>query len=169
MRGRSRLRPARGPGGGAGAWGGGLTLCLGIPLALSGAAALLTLEGMIASLKALPGFPAWAALLAWLGLTLLLGLASGRIWKSRAPGEGKEAALSLYAVFLALRFLWTLIFFGMEKPWLALLVLALLLALLVLTLRQLFRLDRPSALLLSPYLPWLCFWGWRSLARVLGG
>ncbi len=169
MRGRSRPRPARFPSRGAEEKGGGLTLCLGIPLALSGAAALLTMEGMRDRLAELPGFPAWAALLLWLGLALLLGFASCRIWNCRAPAERKEAALSLYAVLLALRFLWTLTFFGMEKPWLALLVLTLLLVLTVLALRQFHRLDRLSALLASPYVPWLCFWAWRNLVRAVGG
>ncbi len=146
---------------------GSLLLCLGIPPALGAAAALLTAEGMRAyGEMAKPPLapPGWVFPLAWTALYLIMGWASWRILGAKAPGERREAALSLYAVQLAVNFLWPLVFFGMGRYWLAFFLLLLLLALAFLTWKQFRRIDRTAGLALAPYLLWLCFAAYLNFA-----
>ena len=137
-----------------------LLICLALPLAVGLLASLLTLGGMREygeMLKPPLSPPGWVFPAAWTILYLLMGLASWFVLGVNASEDMKQMALSLYAVQLAANFLWPLVFFGLGRYTLALLWLAVLLILVLLTWRFFRRLDRRAGALLIPYVLWLCF------------
>jgi len=100
--------------------------------------------------------PAWAFPVAWTILYICLGLALALILHARGA-RGRGAALTLFLVQLALNYAWSPVFFGMQRIWPAFAIIA---AMIVLSLAAAFlflRIRRGAALLMLPYLGWLCF------------
>ena len=140
-----------------------LLLCLAAPLAVGGAAALLTREAMeeFALLRQPPlSPPAWAFPVAWTVLYLLRGLASYLVWTARSRRNGKKSALWAYTAQLLTNFLWPLLFFRAQL-WLgAFFWLILLWAMVLGTLLQFYRLRPLAGVLMLPYLGWVTFAGY---------
>ena len=93
----------------------------------------------------------------WTVLYVLMALAAWRIWRAPRAASGRGPALTLYAVQLALNLAWSLIFFGLRRPDLALAEVALLLAAVIATAALFWRVDRPAGLMLIPYAAWTAF------------
>lgn len=92
----------------------------------------------------------------WTGLCLLMAVAAWMVWR-RDRSPSRQRALGLYLVQLAMNALWSPIFFGLQRPGLALLWIVLLLIVLAATLLT-FRIVRPAAaILLLPYGVWVGF------------
>lgn len=89
----------------------------------------------------------------WSALYLAMAVAAWLVWRERGP----DRALVLWAVQLAANALWSLLFFGLHVPGLALLEIALLLGLLAATTRAFFRIRPLAGALLLPYLAWVAF------------
>jgi benzodiazapine receptor len=102
--------------------------------------------------------PPWVFGPAWTALYLMMAVAGWRLWRRRdaRPREAR-VALVLFAVQLALNFLWTPVFFGMQAPGLALVVIFLLFAAIVATILAAWQACRTAAVLLVPYLVWVAF------------
>jgi tryptophan-rich sensory protein len=66
-------------------------------------------------------------------------------------------ALALFGVQLMLNVLWSLLFFGLKSPGLALIDIGLMLVAIIATMRAFHPIDRWSADLLIPYLLWVSF------------
>ena len=98
-----------------------LLICLAIPLGVGALAALLSRSGMDAYKayeKPPISPPGWLFPVVWTALYALMGWASYLILQENAGKAETQKALTLYAVQLALNFLWPLVFFRAEK-WLA--------------------------------------------------
>ncbi|QKY17483.1 TspO/MBR family protein [Halorubrum sp. CBA1229] len=127
---------------------------------------------------ALPAYypPGWAFGVVWPILYALLGAAAALVYLrgrdavsgagvanapevARDPRTARDArtALGLFAVQLGLNVAWSPVFWGLERADLGLAVLAALLPLVVATIAAFDRVDRRAALLLVPYLAWVCF------------
>lgn len=105
--------------------------------------------------------PVWTTLYFMMGLAAyLVGRAARR---SGGAGRGVRQAHALFLVQLALNGAWSLLFFGLRSPGLALVDILLLWLAIGFTVRQFDRLSRPAALLLVPY------WAWVTFAGVLNG
>jgi tryptophan-rich sensory protein len=102
--------------------------------------------------------PPWVFGPAWTALYLMMAVAGWRLWRRRdaRPREAR-VALVLFAVQLALNFLWTPVFFGMQAPGPALVVIFLLLLAIAATILAAWRACRTAAVLLVPYLAWVAF------------
>lgn len=127
---------------------------------------------LIGSAVTVPQIPGWYAGLAkppfnppnwlfapvWTTLFALMGLAAFRVL-SRPPGMiGRGQALLAYHVQLALNLAWSCVFFGLQSPAGGLVVIALLIAAIIWTIRRFAALpDRFAAWLLAPYLAWVSF------------
>lgn len=118
----------------------------------------------------LPGYypPNWAFGVVWPVLYALIGAAAALVYlgdreeRARAAGPTRLArdariALGLFAVQLVVNVAWSPVFWGLERADLGLVVLGLLLPLVVATIAAFDRVDRRAALLLVPYLAWVCF------------
>lgn len=92
----------------------------------------------------------------WTALYVLMAVAAWLVWRKR-PWPEPRGALVLFALQLAANFAWSFLFFGARSPLLGLLDIALLLALILLTLAAFWRHDRLAGALFVPYLAWVAF------------
>ena len=128
---------------------------LGVPFNIAASAWFAALE--------LPAFypPGWAFGVVWPVLYALCGAAAALVYLSGRIGGATAGrvwtALALFGVQLAVNVAWSPVFWGLERPDLGLVVLAVLLPLVVATIRAFDRVDRRAAALLLPYLAWVCF------------
>jgi benzodiazapine receptor len=99
--------------------------------------------------------PNWVFGPVWTVLYILMAVAAWRVWRRQAPG--RSAALALWGVQLTLNLGWSLIFFGLHAPALALVELALLLAAVAASTIAFARQDLAAAGLLVPYFCWGAF------------
>ena len=84
-----------------------------------------------------------------------MGWASLRVRQSASPERSN--ALALYYTQLAVNFVWPLLFFRVGLYGTAFWWLILLLALVLVTARAFYRIDRQAGWLLVPYLAWLIY------------
>ncbi len=107
--------------------------------------------------------PSWVFAPAWTLLYTMIGAAYGLIWHHHEEFKNAGKAISLFVIQLVLNLLWTPIFFRMENPILALVVIAVLWIFIVWTIRAFSLHSKRAAYLLIPYLLWVTF------ATVLNG
>jgi len=93
----------------------------------------------------------------WTFLYLLMGISLWFIWKSKTETPGKKPALQLFGAQLFLNFWWSIIFFRFHSAAWALLDIICMLFLIVLTVFYFFKISKPAAWLLGPYLAWVSF------------
>ena len=144
-----------------------LLIALAIPLAVGGAAALLTGRAMASfdTLRQPPlSPPGWLFPVVWTVLYALMGLASWLVWSTACPPEQKNTALGFYAAQLAFNFFWSILFFRLEQYLLAFFWLLALWLLIAATAALFSRCRRAAGWLLAPYLLWVAFAGYLNLA-----
>ena len=100
--------------------------------------------------------PSWIFGPVWTVLYVAMAFAAWRVWL--APGStARSAALGWFFAQLFLNALWSPVFFGMESPGIALVIILALLAALSMTVRSFFAVDRIAAWIMMPYLAWIAF------------
>lgn len=98
--------------------------------------------------------PGWVFGPVWTALYTMMGVASWLVWPRRRR-HSVGFALGVYGGQLILNALWTVFFFGLENPALALVDIALLLAGILWTILLFWKISYPAALLLVPYMLWV--------------
>ena len=98
----------------------------------------------------------------WTFLYITMGFSAWLVWRAgrgqAAAGEHRvRTALLVYAAQLGANAAWSPIFFGAKRIDLALAVIAVLLVLIVATIRRFYQVNRLAGLLLVPYLAWVTF------------
>jgi len=101
--------------------------------------------------------PNWIFGPAWTLLYTLMGIAVALIWHQGWDNPLVRKAISIFAAQLLLNAFWSIAFFGMQSPPLALLVISVLLILIVTCVIVFSRIDPVAAYLLVPYLLWVSF------------
>ena len=121
--------------------------------------------------------PGWAPPAAafgpvWSVLYTLMGIAAWLVW--REPGaSGKRIALTLFVVQLCVNALWSWLFFAWRNGALAFAGVVMLLVLIAATIAAFWPIRRLGAVLMLPYLAWVCLataltWSvWRGNPTVL--
>jgi benzodiazapine receptor len=107
--------------------------------------------------------PGWAFPVAWTILYVLIGLSLSLIVAARRAA-GRGLAIALFCAQFALNLLWSPLFFAAHHVTLAFAVILLIILLTVVTALSFARIRRNAALLLLPYLAWLCFAAWLNHA-----
>ena len=138
-----------------------------LALAVGGLSALLSggMEGYDTLIKPPLSPPGWLFPVVWSILYVLMGIAAGLIQTS--GDRDSKSSLTVYYVQLAINFLWSPIFFGLEwigfaAVWLALLVVA------VYATKQRFSaISATAGWLLLPYLLWCVFALYLNLGFVI--
>ena len=129
------------------------------------------LAGAIGNLATIPNIPGWYAELAkpsfnppnwifgpvWTALYLMMALAFWRILIGNSALQNRPRGIVLFVSQMALNACWSVAFFGLHNPALALVVIAVLEILIVLTIINFLRMDRVAGLLLIPYALWVAF------------
>lgn len=127
-----------------------LVLCLG----LGSAAGFLTAQSLPTWFPTLvkPSFnpPSWLFAPVWTTLYIMMAVAAWLVWLRKGP-------LVLFYVQLALNFAWSLLFFGLHSPALALIDIVAMWVAILLTLLAFWKVDRRAGWLLVPYLAWVSF------------
>jgi benzodiazapine receptor len=99
----------------------------------------------------------------WTTLFVLMSVAAWRAWRVAATPADATKTLALYGAQLVLNVLWSVLFFTLHRPGLALVEIVVFLSLLVTLQVRFARTDRLAAILWSPYVAWVGF------ASVLNG
>ena len=127
------------------------------------------LVGFVGSFFTRPAIPAWYAGLQkpsfappnwlfgpmWISLYLLMAIAAYLVWQKGLAVEGARAALVIFILQLLLNALWSPAFFGLRSPLAGAVVIVLLWLAIVLTIVLFWKVSRPAALLLLPYILWV--------------
>ena len=90
-------------------------------------------------------------------LYVLMGIAAGGIWAKGMHHRWVKTALYHFAAQLIFNALWTLTFFGLKRPELALLIIVILAILIERCIYWFAIVQRTMSLLLYPYLAWVVF------------
>lgn len=147
-----------------------LLIAVAIPLLVGAVAGLLTrnsmqvFEGLQQPPFAPPGvlFP-----IVWTILYALMGIASYLIYTSGKDPEEVSSALTVYGVQLVVNFLWPIVFFRFGWYTFAFFWLILLWVLVIYTILLFYRISKPAAWLMVPYLVWLTYAAYLNLGIVL--
>ncbi len=100
--------------------------------------------------------PAIAFPIVWSALYALMGFALALIASARGA-RGREIAMVLFVVQLAVNLSWSPVLFSMHRITWALWIIFVLIVLVILTIAFAWRVRRTAAALLLPYLAWICF------------
>ncbi|MBN1585477.1 tryptophan-rich sensory protein [Candidatus Uhrbacteria bacterium] len=147
-------------------------------LKLLAAVALSESAGLIGSLFTAPAVPVWYAGLSrpelsppawvfapvWTALFALMGLAAFLVWRRGLGQRENRIALGLFLVQLALNTLWSIVFFGLRSPGGAFLEIVFLWFAILATIIAFYKISKPAAWLLLPYILWVSFAGYLNCA-----
>lgn len=101
--------------------------------------------------------PNWVFAPVWTALFLLMGVAAFMVWRGGWRRAEATIALNLFILQLALNALWSVVFFGLRNPGLALVEIAILWLAIAATIWAFAKVSKPAAWLLAPYLLWVSF------------
>jgi len=141
------------------------------------AIAVSELAGVIGSVFTISAIPTWYAGLvkpalnppgwifgpAWITLYALMGIAAFLIWSSYAKASEGQAkrqikiALGVFGIQLFLNAIWSIIFFGLHNPFWAFIEIIILWLAILWTIFAFYKISRPAAYLLLPYIIWVSF------------
>lgn len=100
--------------------------------------------------------PNWVFAPVWTTLFVLMGISLFLVWQ-QGSSQLRTVGLVLFFVQLGLNVAWSALFFGLRSPALALLEIGVLWLAILATTVAFWRVSRPAALLLVPYLAWVAF------------
>ena len=93
----------------------------------------------------------------WTVLYAVMAVAAWLFWRAEGKSGDRKVGLIWFGVQLALNVAWSFAFFWLQSPASGLIVILLLLMAIAITIVLFDRLSRAAALLLIPYLLWVCF------------
>ncbi|TCM15048.1 TspO/MBR related protein [Novosphingobium sp. PhB165] len=99
----------------------------------------------------------------WTALYALMGLALAMVCAARGA-RGRAAAVVAFVVQFALNLAWSPIFFALHQMTVGLVVLGLMIVAVIVTMLFFARVRPVAALLLVPYLAWICFASYLNFA-----
>jgi benzodiazapine receptor len=104
--------------------------------------------------------PNWVFAPVWSMLYIMMGIAAGLVWDRMEASKDKELvkkSLVFFAIQLGLNALWSVLFFGLRNPMLALIEIALLWLMIYETYIKFGKIDKIAGYLFLPYLAWVSF------------
>ncbi len=136
------------------------------------------LAGVIGSVFTVSAIPNWYAGLAkpalnppswifgpvWITLYILMGLSVFLVWRIGWKKKGVRKALGIFGIQLFLNSIWSIVFFGLQRPgWAFINIIALWLTILW-AMAVFYRISKPAMYLLLPYILWVSFALYLNLA-----
>ncbi|MBT8209221.1 MAG: tryptophan-rich sensory protein [Eudoraea sp.] len=106
-----------------------------------------------------PGFtpPNWLFGPVWTLLYIMMGVSAGIVWSKGFYHKWVKTGLYHFGFQLLFNALWSVVFFGFQDPFWALLVILVLMMLILGTIRWFNVVSKVAAYLLIPYFLWVCF------------
>ncbi len=101
--------------------------------------------------------PDWIFGPVWTVLYILMGISAGIVWNKGFYHKWVKIGLYHFSFQLLLNGFWSLLFFGLKEPFLALLNIIALLVILLFTIRWFKVINKTAAYLLIPYAAWVLF------------
>lgn len=97
--------------------------------------------------------PGWVFGPVWTLLYILMGIAAWMVWK----GQGFSIPIYIFLFQLALNALWSYLFFGINRPDLAFIEIAVLWVFILFTMVLFWKVRTAAGVLFIPYLLWVSF------------
>lgn len=108
--------------------------------------------------------PEWLFPVVWTILFILMGISAYLIYMSDSEDEEKSKALTIYAVQLLVNFFWSIIFFNLSAYLFSSIWILFLLGLIVAMIISFYKINKTAALLQIPYLIWVAFATYLTIA-----
>lgn len=143
-----------------------LIICIAIPLLIGSLSAFLTRDSMTTFSRVIKpplSPPGILFQIVWTVLYTLMGIASYLIISSDAAKEDVQNAIFVYALQLGINFFWSIFFFNLQWYLFSFFWLLLLWTFILYTIVVFYRISKPAAYLLIPYLLWVTFAGYLNL------
>lgn len=126
--------------------------------------------GIIGSIFTFPAITTWYATInkpsfnppnflfgpVWTILYILMAIALFLVWKDNNKKSKLDAMLS-FGFQIALNALWSIVFFGLKNPTMAVAVIIALWIMILLTIINFYRINKTAGLILIPYILWVSF------------
>lgn len=101
--------------------------------------------------------PNWLFFPVWTTLYTLMGIAAFLVWRKGLDLRRVRVALGIFAVQLVLNTAWSIIFFGAQELFGALIVIAILWIVILINIVTFWRISKVAGALLIPYILWVSF------------
>jgi len=101
--------------------------------------------------------PNWIFGPAWTTLYFFMGVAAFLVWRHGFEKKEVRRALTIFGGQLVLNALWSIIFFGLHNPFWAFIEIIVLWLAILWTIFAFYKISRPAAYLLLPYILWVSF------------
>ena len=112
--------------------------------------------------------PSFVFPIVWTVLFILMGISAATVFNSTAASPDKRTrALFTYGLSLLVNLTWSIIFFNLKMYFFAFIWLILLWVLILKTIFEYYEINKTAAFLQIPYLIWVSFAGYLSLAIFL--
>ena len=156
-----------------------LILSIGLCLLAGGVGAIFTSSAIPTWYQSLnkPFFspPNWVFGPVWTILYILMGISLYLVWQKKNPSTGSTSFTtgplrikvpSIFWIQLFLNAVWSIFFFGLKNPQLALVDILILWITIFLTIKSFYKISKSAAYLLLPYLLWVTFASYLNLSIV---
>ncbi len=100
--------------------------------------------------------PAWLFGPVWAVLFTLIGISAYLVWREDSK-KGTKAAMAAFDFQLGLNVIWSMLFFGLRSPLLAMIDIAALWLSIIITILLFWKISKAAAALLIPYILWVSF------------
>jgi tryptophan-rich sensory protein len=101
--------------------------------------------------------PNWIFAPAWTFLFLLTGISLYLVWSKGWEDKKIKPAVFVFGIQLILNLFWSLLFFSLQSPLYAFIEIIILWMAILLTINAFYRISKPAAYLLIPYILWVSF------------
>lgn len=104
--------------------------------------------------------PSWLFGPVWVTLYLLMGIAAFLVWKKGFRRKDVKIAIAVFGGQLFLNSIWSIVFFGLQSPGWAFVNIVLLWFAIIGTIIMFYKISKPAACLMVPYILWVSFAGY---------
>lgn len=130
-----------------------------------GAITATSVGGWYQTLQKPPLTPApWIFPIVWNLLYFMMAISAWLVWRAAGSFDRAGFALALFGAQLSLNLAWSIVFFGLQSPWMGVADIILLDTAILGTIFAFAKHSRLAALLLVPYLAWTLFATYLTLA-----
>jgi benzodiazapine receptor len=100
--------------------------------------------------------PNWIFAPVWTILFIFIGISFFWVWQQNFGGQ-KTKAITIYSIQLILNWLWSILFFGLQKPLYSFIEIIILLIIIIVNAVIFYRITPKAGYILIPYILWVSF------------